>query len=295
MKSLDGKVAVITGASRGLGLAIASLYAREGAQVVLSSRSEARLEQASRTLTEQGLQTVVFPCDASDLKQVEALAGFTIQTYGHFDLWVNNAGIAGPYGPTLDLSVDDFRSVLETNIFGVYYGSVTAMRHFLPRGSGKLINMLGAGERGPVPNQNAYASTKSWIRVFTLALAREYKASGVGVFAFQPGLMETDLLTEVRTFEGYAPRLSGFMPFLIRAIGKQPEVAARRALWLASTATDGRTGLYVRTGTPLSVPTGFLREGLRRLLRLPERKVEMHVRILPSAFIPLEGESPRKA
>lgn len=294
MNQLKGKVAVITGASRGLGLAIARLYAQEGAQVVLSARSQPAIDDASRALNQEGLQSAAFACDVSVLKQVEALADFAIRTYGHIDLWVNNAGIGGPFGPTLDLSVDDFQSVLRTNIFGTYYGSVNAMRHFLPRGTGKLINLLGAGERGPVPNQNAYASTKAWIRVFTLALAREYKASGVGVFALQPGLMETDLLTEVRTFAGYESRLTGFMPFLIRAIGKQPEVAARRALWLASPATDGRTGLYAKTGSPFSVPGGFLREGVRRLLRLPERTVEMHVQILPSAFTPLGEEGTRK-
>jgi glucose 1-dehydrogenase len=294
MNQLEGKVAVITGASRGLGLAMARLYAQEGAQVVLSARSQTAIDEASRAWSKEGLQTTAFACDVSDLKQVEALADFAIRNYGHFDIWVNNAGIAGPYGPTLDLSVDDFSSVLQTNIFGVYYGSVTAMRHFLPRKAGKLINILGAGERGPVPNQNAYASTKSWIRVFTLALAKEYKASGVGVFAFQPGLMDTDLLREVRTFRGFEQRLSSFMPFLIRAIGKQPEFPARRALWLASSATDGRTGLYVRTSSSFGVPVGFLREGLRRLLRLPEGQVEMHVQILPSAFTPLDGDSPKK-
>jgi glucose 1-dehydrogenase len=117
----------------------------------------------------------------------------------------------------------------------------------------------------------------------------------VGVFAFQPGLTDTDLLKEVRTFVGYEQRLSSVMPFLIRAIGKPPELPARKALWLASPATDGRTGLYVRTSSPFSVPAGFLREGLRRLLRLPERRVEMHIQILPSAFAPLEGDSPRKS
>jgi NAD(P)-dependent dehydrogenase (short-subunit alcohol dehydrogenase family) len=276
-----------------LGLEIARLFARQGAQVVLSARSASPIESAVEELKREGLHAAARVCDVSDLQQVEALAGFVIQAYGRFDVWVNNAGIGGPYGPTLDLSAGDFRSVLLTNIFGTYYGSLTAMRHFLPRRSGKLINLLGAGDRRPVPNQNAYASTKSWIRVFTLALAREYKGSGVGVYAFQPGLMDTDLLKEVRTYAGYAARLAGIMPFLIRAIGKQPQESARKALWLASRATDGRTGLDVRANAPFSVPIGFLRGGLRRLLHLPERPVEMHIQVLPSAFTPLEEESPK--
>jgi NAD(P)-dependent dehydrogenase (short-subunit alcohol dehydrogenase family) len=178
---------------------------------------------------------------------------------------------------------------MRTNMNGVYHGSMMAMRHFLPHKSGKLINILGAGSKKPAPNQNAYGSTKAWIRVFTLALAVEAKDRGVGVFALQPGLMDTDLLTEVVTFKEHEKRLREFMPFLIRAAGKKPEVAARKALWLASSATDGKTGLDVSVGSRLSFLLGFLREGLRRLLRLPTRPVVMNVKAIPSAFEPLPG------
>jgi glucose 1-dehydrogenase len=288
MNKLAGKVAVITGASRGLGQAIATIFALEGAKVVLSARSKKDIEQNVADLKAEGLEAAAYACDVSDPKQVEALARFAIQTYGHFDIWVNNAGIAGPYGATLALSADQFLGVLKTNIFGDYYGSVIAMRHFLPRGSGKLINILGAGSKRPVANQNAYGSTKAWIRVFTLALAKEYKDSGAGVFALQPGLMDTDLLTDVVTFEPYENRLRGFMPFLIRAAGKKPEVPARKALWLASSATDGKTGLDISVSSRFTFLFGFLREGLRNMFRLPARKIELTVKLIPSAFEPLE-------
>jgi glucose 1-dehydrogenase len=288
MNKLAGKVAVITGASRGLGQAIATIFALEGAKVVLSARSKKDIEQNVADLRAEGLEAVAFSCDVSDPKQVEGLARFVIEKYGGFDIWVNNAGTAGPYGATLALSADQFLSVLRTNIFGDYYGSVVAMRHFLPRGSGKLINILGAGSKGPVANQNAYGSTKSWIRVFTLALAKEYKDSGVGVYALQPGLMDTDLLTDIVTFEPYEKRLRGFMPFLIRAAGKKPEVPARTALWLASSAPAGKTGLDVSVSSRFTFRFGFLREGLRGLFRLPSRKVELNIKLIPSAFEPLD-------
>jgi NAD(P)-dependent dehydrogenase (short-subunit alcohol dehydrogenase family) len=167
---------------------------------------------------------------------------------------------------------------------------MAAMKHFLPRKSGKLVNILGAGSRKPVPNQNAYGSTKAWIRVFTLALAKEYKQSGVGVFALQPGLMETDLLTEIVTFEKYEKRLRNFMPLLIRAAGKKPDVAARKALWLVSSATDGKTGLDVSVSPQLSFMGGFLREGVRSLLHLPARPVDMNIKIIPPGFEPLDKD-----
>ncbi len=288
MNTLEGKVAVITGASRGLGKAIAEAYAEAGAKVILSARSKIDIERNVSSLKAQGFEAAAFTCDVSDPQQVEALARFAIQTYGQFDIWVNNAGIGGPYGASLDIAPEDFLGVLRTNIFGAYYGSTLAMRHFLPRKSGKLINILGAGDKRPVANQNPYGSTKSWIRVFTLALAKEYKDSGVGVYAFQPGLMDTELLTEVTTFAEHEKRLKSIMPFLIRAIGKSPQVPAHKAVWLASSATDGKTGLYVQAGSSLSILFGFLREGLRQLFRLPARKVEIHTKIIPSSFKPLE-------
>jgi glucose 1-dehydrogenase len=289
MNKLRGKVAVVTGASRGLGKAIAMLFAQEGAKVVLAARSQKDIEQNAAELNADGHAAVTFACDVSDPQQVEALARFVINTYGRFDVWVNNAGVAGPYGATFDLSPEQFLSVLRTNMFGVYHGSRMALRHFLPRKSGKLINILGAGSKKPAPNQNAYGSTKAWIRVFTLALAAETKGSGVGVFALQPGLMDTDLLTELVTFKEHEKRLRDFMPFLIRAAGKKPEVAARKALWLASSATDGKTGLDVSVGSTIGFTLGFLREGLRRLLRLPVRTVVMNVKVIPSAFEALPG------
>ena len=99
--------------------------------------------------------------------------------------------------------------------------------------------------------------------------------------------MDTDLLKEVTTFAQFEQRLKNIMPFLIRAIGKPPEIPARKAVWLASSDTDGKTGLYVHSGSRLSILWGFLMEGLRRLFRLPTRLVEIHTEIIPSSFKPL--------
>ena len=288
MKTLEGKVAVVTGASRGLGKSIAQIFARNGAKVVLSARSQKDTELNAADLKAEGHEAVAFVCDVSDRKQVEALAHFTIENYGGFDIWVNNAGIGGPYGATLDLASEEFLNVLRINLFGAYHGSTVAMRHFLARRSGKLVNILGQGAKKPVPNQNAYGSTKAWIRVFTLTLAKEYKDSGVGVFALQPGLMSTDMLTELVTFKEHEQRLRKLMPMLIRAGAKNPDVAAGKALWLVSSATDGKTGLDVSVGSTLAFLVGFVREGVCKLLHIPVHPVEMKVKIIPSAFEPLE-------
>jgi NAD(P)-dependent dehydrogenase (short-subunit alcohol dehydrogenase family) len=186
--------------------------------------------------------------------------------FGRLDIWVNNAGVAGPYGPTMGVGPEAFLRVIETNIVGVYNGSRTAMLQFLAQGHGKLINVMGRGYNEPVPLQNAYASSKAWMYSFTMALAKETKDSGVGVFALAPGMMVTDLLTEVEVIAGYEQKLKP-MGTIIRMWARPPESAAEKTVWLASAATDGKTGSLVKLMGFGLMLGGALQEGLRRLTR----------------------------
>lgn len=268
MGQLDGKVAVVTGASRGLGLAITEAFAREGASVVLSARSQNALRENVAALTAKGYRVAGFPCDVGKLEEVRALGEFAEQTFGRLDIWVNNAGIAGVYGPTTANSVDRFEQVVQTNILGTYYGSITALDHFLPRHSGKLINLLGRGDDGPVPFQNAYASSKTWMRSFTLALAKENQDNGIGIYAFNPGLVDTDLLRKIDAISGYEKGLARFGT-VIQMWANPPEVPAERMLWLASSATDGRTGLEVRVLDRTNLLKGIGRLIVSKITRRP--------------------------
>ena len=272
MTELTGKVAVITGGSRGLGFAIGQAFARAGATVVLAARSQAAVEQAAQELTLQGYRAAGFAVDVSRREQVDALAEGAVRTFGKLDVWVNNAGTAGPYGPTIDTAPAAFEQVVNTNILGTYYGSRAALRVFLEAGSGKLINLLGRGWKSPTPWQNAYSASKAWVRSFTLALAQETKQSGaggagnlIGVFAFNPGMVLTELLTDVEVIEGHEDRLKQF-PAVVRMWAKPPAVPAAKAVWIASAATDGKTGeIYNIMGTGTMIG-GALREGMRGLL-----------------------------
>jgi glucose 1-dehydrogenase len=282
-KRLEGKVAIVTGSTRGFGLAIAGAYAREGARVVAASRSQASVDQAVEILCRQGGEASGVVCDVGEREQVEALANFAVKTYGRFDVWVNNAGISAPYGPTVHIEPNAFIGALKTNIFGVYYGSVFAMRQFLPLHAGKLINILGRGDNGPVPMQNAYASSKTWVRAFTLALAKEYKPSGVGVFAYNPGLMRTDLMEKIDAIAGYEERLTP-LNTVMEMWANPPSIPAERAVWLASSATDGRTGLEVKEMSVIHMLSGVIRLGLRRLMGFSESEYQMQVRSIPSSI-----------
>lgn len=285
MGLLEGKIAVITGGSRGFGYAMAQAFAREGACVVLASRSKEAVEQAVADVVKTGAQAIGMPCDVGDLDQVRALSEHAITAFGRYDVWVNNAGLSAPYGPAADIPVSEFEKVVRTNILGVYYGSLIAIRYFLQNGGarrpfpGKVINILGEGATRPVPMQIGYAASKSWIRSFTLALAKENKNNGIGIFAFNPGLMETDLLQKVDVISGYQSRLAP-LKTVMRMWGKPPELPARKAVWLASQATDDRTGLEIKELNFFRIVTGALREGSRRLLGQAGSDWEIEINII---------------
>jgi glucose 1-dehydrogenase len=283
MGVLDGKVAVITGGTRGLGLAIARAYIREGVAVVVASRSADAVTQAITQLQSNDARVAGIPCDVGDLAQVQALKKHALDTFGQLDIWINNAGIAGPYGATAHIAPEMFTAVLQTNIIGTYHGSWVAMQHFLPRHAGKLINILGAGARRPMPMQNAYTSSKGWMKNFTSVLAQEYKDSGVGVYAFNPGMMVTELLTQVDAIEGYEGRLASF-DTVIRMFGKPPEVPAEKVVWLGSHATDGKTGLMVEQSTVFSMLGGVLKETVRRLLGRPAPPLDLNIHTIPASL-----------
>jgi NAD(P)-dependent dehydrogenase (short-subunit alcohol dehydrogenase family) len=285
MGELDSKVAVITGGTRGLGLAIAKAYVQAGACVVVASRSQKSVDEAVAALTAQGGHACGMAVDVADLAQVEALGKLAVSTYGKMDIWVNNAAAAGPYGPTIQFTPQEFYQVVQTNIIGVYNGSRTAVSHFLRQGSGKLINIVGAGYKSPAPWQNAYGSSKAWISMFTRALAEETKGSGIGVFAFQPGMVLTELLTDVQVIEGSEDRMRVF-PTVVRILAKPAEIPAKKMVWIASKDTDGKTGLTVSIFSMRAMLGGAIKEGIRALLHKPAPDMGIKLSSKP----PYEGE-----
>jgi len=278
MAFLEGKVAVVTGSTRGFGLALVQAFVREGAAVVVSSRSAGAVEKVVDALRLQGIRISGQTCDVTDLAQVEALAVHAVRAFGGFDVWVNNAGNEAPYGPTVHQVPERFTQVTQTNILGAYYGSLVAMRHFLAHGRGKLINILGRGERGPLPMQNAYGASKAWLKNFTLALAKEYQTSGVGIYTFSPGMMDTDMLLDVEVVAGFEDRLKIFGK-VVQTLSQPPEIPARKAVWLASSASDGKTGLLVRELNPLKMLALSL-----RLLGRTRQPLPVKIRSVPAAY-----------
>lgn len=237
-QELTCRVAVITGSTRGLGYAMARLLGRHGAAVVVASRSEADVDSAVERLRAEGITASGRRCDTGDLADVEALRDAALEL-GTLDIWVNNAGAAGVYGPTASTPVDDFAGVVRTNILGTFHGSRVALPVFLAQGHGDLVNVYGHGDRGPVLQQNAYASSKRWVRQFTETVRAETQGTGVRVHGFNPGLVITDLLGTSGPRPGSRRRSRGCRSS--SGCGDRPRTSPPGPSWTSSRRTPPRT------------------------------------------------------
>lgn len=288
-KELAGRTAVITGASQGLGLAIAQAYSQAGARVAIASRRQAAIEAAAQSIRDAGGEAVGLQCDVGQWDQIKGLAQAVIERWGHFDIWVNNAGLSPAYGPTWQIPIDRIQQALQTNIHGVAYGSWLAMHHFQERGQGVLINLMGRGSRRPAPFQNAYGSSKAWVRSFSQGLAEEVDSDNIRVIAFNPGLVYTALVEEVASVPSAQDRLQVFSTVLA-FLGNPPDVPAQRAVWLASEAGSRAGSEYSLTNLPRTIMQGLAR-GLAMLLGNAPSKHPIEISAIEPARNPFDQSS----
>lgn len=187
--SLKGKVAVVTGATRGLGLGIAKALNARGASIAIIDRTGDR--GASAALGLEG-EAIGIRCDMASFDEVEQAWAIAIDRFGAVDIWINNAGLALT-GSTLEtMDPCDFRAMVQSNLIGTMHGCKVALGHMKPRG-GAIYNMYGAGSDGvPVPGMIGYGTTKRAVQFFTEALAQEIEGSGVIVCGLSPGLVMTE-------------------------------------------------------------------------------------------------------
>ncbi|WP_395156834.1 SDR family NAD(P)-dependent oxidoreductase [Ilumatobacter sp.] len=232
---LTDHVAIVTGASRGLGRAIAKTFVNEGVRVIAAARS---MDDLSALAAEHpGLITPV-ECDMSDIAAVETLVEPAVDTYGRLDIVVNNAGIA-PAGRFVEMELDEWHRVFAINLFGPVALTRRAGKVFLAQGSGKVINVAStSGLRGK-PTLAAYSSSKGAMLRFTEATAGEWASKGIQVNVIAPGAFETDAQAAVT---GDADVLKARLRKIpARRMGEPSEIGPL-ACYLASSASDFVTG-----------------------------------------------------
>ena len=193
---LKDKVAVVTGASKGIGKAIATRFAREGAKVVLSSRSMNALEEGVGEIKAFGGEATALSVDIRKVESINELIKNSVDRYGRLDLLVNNAGITMG-GASEDLSPDDWRAALETDLFGVFFASQAAARVMIPQGGGNIINISSVNGILAAPRRAAYCASKAAVNELTKVLAIEWADRKIRVNAIAPGYVRTELVEDV--------------------------------------------------------------------------------------------------
>ena len=249
---LKDRTAIITGANRGLGKAIASVFVREGAHLLLVARDETLLQRVCNGLLErrswEGQHVDHLGADVSLVTDVEAVKRKALSLFPHhIDILVNNAGIYGPMGSVEDVDWDEWVLTVQVNLFG----TVSLCRAIIPimqqQGHGKIINLSGGGATSPLPRMSAYAASKAAIVRFTETVAVELRGTGIDVNAIAPGALNTRLLDHVLEA---GPEKVG-QDLYERSVrqkkdgGVPLEIPAQLAVFLGSSESDGITGRLI--------------------------------------------------
>ncbi len=239
MSRLQNKVAIVTGASRGIGRAIAELFAREGASVVICGRKQEPLDQVARELTGLAGRIVPIACHVGQLDDLERLADRATRELGRIDILVNNAGTNIAQGPALEMTDAQFDKMVEVNLKSAYRLTRLVAPGMCERGSGSIINIASIAGIRPQFQSLLYSMTKAALIMLTQSYALELGPRGVRVNAIAPGLVETTLS------EFYWKDDSRFRPLMerqpIQHLGQPPEIA-EIVLMLASGESSYLTG-----------------------------------------------------
>jgi NAD(P)-dependent dehydrogenase (short-subunit alcohol dehydrogenase family) len=224
---LQSKVIVITGATRGIGRAVAEACAREGAKVAICSRDGQAVKGAVDALAGQGLSVSGIPADVSAPGDLENLLQHAIDTWGGVDVWVNNAGLSSGSRYLHELAAGEIAEIVNVNLTGVLLACRLVIPYFVARGGGVLINLTGKGGRGDAsPYTTTYAATKAAVTSLTRSLAKEYGDHPISIHAVVPGMVATDLLTKAE----FSPELAHqaeALPYALEAFGVPIDEVAR--------------------------------------------------------------------
>jgi len=249
--SFEGKVALVTGAASGLGLATAKAFAESGAAVALADWNENAVRAAAEALKAQGHRVLAISCDVADDAQVEAMVAQTLAAFGRLDAAYNNAGVQNVLAETADTTREDYDRVMGINLRGVWACMKFELQQIRKQGSGAIVNcsslggLIGGAERG------VYHAAKHGVLGFTKSAALEYAARGIRINAICPGMIAT-AMTDQMVAAGQGEALKAMEKSIPMGRVGRPEEIASAVLWLCSDAAS-----YV-TGQSISVDGGFV-------------------------------------
>jgi NAD(P)-dependent dehydrogenase (short-subunit alcohol dehydrogenase family) len=233
MGSLDGKVIIVTGASRGIGAAASAALAKAGATVILTARDAHLTEQVAQSI---GGSASARPCDVSDYAAFAALVAETKSRFGRLDVLVNNAGVIEPIASIADSDPAAWARNVDINLTGAYHAIRAVLPGMLAAGGGTIVNVSSGAAIRPLEGWSAYCSAKAGLHMLTRAIALETAGKGIRVFGFQPGTTDTDMQVLIRA--------SGVNPVSQIPRGNLTPVAhpAAAIVYLCTAAADDLNG-----------------------------------------------------
>ena len=226
---LEGKIALITGGGRGIGKSIALAFAREGADIAITARTDAQIQKVAEEIRSLGRTCITVAADISKDNDVERCFQHALGEFGRVDILVNNAGIAID-GPFIEMKMDDWDRTLNVNLRGAVLCTMVALSDMLKRGEGTIINIAsGAGLRG-LPGNAAYSASKGGMIAMSQSVAEEVRESGVRINVICPGPIETEMLAQSKLRDFILKNKGNLLP---------PEDIAGAALYFASDLSGG--------------------------------------------------------
>lgn len=237
-EGLKGKVAIVTGAGRGLGRAMAQGLIDAGAVVTVASRTSTELDSFVDAVTTAGGRALACPTDITDEASVARMVEATVETFGRVDILVNNSGIVATT-PLVDQSADEWDRVVATNLHGTFLATRAVGRHLVAQRSGKVINIASNFALQGVANHAAYSASKAGVIAFTRSMAIEWARDNIQVNAIAPGYFATPLNADMRADADLTAKVVRVIP--ARRMG-EPEELTSWLLLLAGSASDFMTG-----------------------------------------------------
>lgn len=235
-RRLDGKIALVTGASSGLGKATALAFAREGATVVVSARRADEIENTARIIREEGGRALALVTDVSSPSQVEKMVNTTVSTYGRIDVAFNNAGVFDPEGLVHEINEELWDKLINTNLKGTWLCMKAELHHMLEQGCGAIINMSSTAGLAGWSDNPIYSASKHGVIGLTRSAALQYAPQGIRINAICPAFTQIEAMDAILAVDPQAgEQMQSTIP--LGRIGQKEEVA-EAVLWLASDAAS---------------------------------------------------------
>lgn len=236
---LTGKVALITGASRGIGEAIALAFSEAGAKIAISSRKQGLLDRVAATIEAQGGEALALAAHTGEMAAINTLVAQTVERFGGLDIAVNNAATNPHFGPLLTADEGQWAKILDVNVVGYFRVAQAVVPEMRKRGGGKMINIASVAGLKPMLAMGVYSVSKAAVLMLTQVLAQELAEHNIQVNAIAPGVIKTRFSSLLWRTESIAQNIQAATP--LGRFGEVDDLTAA-ALYLASPASDFMTG-----------------------------------------------------